>query len=185
MAFDPATVGAHTYAYSYDATGNRTTTRTDGTLPRTTHWDVNNPLPQVSDETNGSGALIADYRYDPLGEPQLLHTGAGNFYDHHDLPGSVTDLTSAAGVDQYTYAYDAYGTTKTTALTTSAPANPFAYTGQYQDPAGTALGYPLRARTYDPSTGRFTSTDGGIVGGVVGGIVGWRRPAGTTSPTST
>ncbi|GAQ55183.1 tRNA3(Ser-specific nuclease WapA precursor [Streptomyces acidiscabies] len=154
-----ATVGSHAYAYTYDATGNRTTTRTDGTLSRITHWDVNNPLPQVSDETNGSGTLIADYRYDPLGEPELLHTSAGNFYDHHDLSGSVTDLTSAAGVDQYTYAYDAYGTTKTTALTTSAPANPFAYTGQYQDPAGTALGYQLRARTYDPSTGRFTSTD--------------------------
>ncbi|EPD56525.1 YD repeat (two copies) [Streptomyces sp. HGB0020] len=154
-----ATLGSNTYAYTYDATGNRTTTHTNGTLSRTTQWDINNPLPQIADETNGSGTLIGNYRYDPLGEPQALHTSAGTYYDHHDLSGSVTDLTSSSGVDQYTYAYDAYGTTTTTALTTSAPANPFAYTGQYQDPAGSALGYQLRARTYDPTTGRFTSTD--------------------------
>ncbi|MFJ5308954.1 DUF6531 domain-containing protein [Streptomyces sp. NPDC088350] len=154
-----ATVGSTTYAYTYDAAGNRTTTKTNGTLSRTTYWDVNNPLPQVADETNGSGTLIGDYRYDPLGEPQALRTSGGSFYDHHDLSGSITDLTSSAGVDQTKYSYDAYGNTTATALVTGAPANPFAYTGQYQDPAGTALGYQLRARTYDPSTGRFTSTD--------------------------
>lgn len=154
-----ATVGSTTYAYTYDAAGNRTTTKTNGTLSRTTYWDIDNPLPQIADETNGSGTLIGDYRYDPLGEPQTLRTGAGTYYDHHDLSGSVTDLTSSAGVDQTKYGYDAYGTTTATTLVTGAPANPFAYTGQYQDPAGTALGYQLRARTYDPSTGRFTATD--------------------------
>ncbi|WP_405988357.1 DUF6531 domain-containing protein [Streptomyces sp. NBC_00986] len=154
-----ATVGSTAYTYTYDAAGNRTTTKTNGTLSRTTYWDVNNPLPQVADETSGSGTLIGDYRYDALGEPQTLRTSAGTYYDHHDLSGSITDLTSSAGVDQTKYSYDAYGTTTATTLVTGAPANPFAYTGQYQDPAGTALGYQLRARTYDPSTGRFTSTD--------------------------
>ncbi|WP_177235315.1 DUF6531 domain-containing protein [Streptomyces sp. MUSC 14] len=154
-----ATAGSNTYAYTYDATGNRSTTKTNGSLSRTTNWDINNPLPQIADETNGSGTLIGDYRYDPLGEPQALRTSAGTFYDHHDLSGSITDLTSSAGVDQYKYTYDAYGTTTATSLATGAPANPFAYTGQYRDPAGTALGYQLRARTYDPGTGRFTSTD--------------------------
>ncbi|MEU9452204.1 DUF6531 domain-containing protein [Streptomyces sp. NPDC048277] len=154
-----ATVGSTTYTYAYDADGNRTTTNTGSALTRTTYWDINNPLPQVADETNGSGTLIADYTYDPIGEPQALHTSAGTYYDHHDPQGSVTDLTSSTGVDQTSYTYDAYGNTTATNLTTTAPANPFAYTGQYQDPAGTALGYQLRARTYDPGTGRFTSTD--------------------------
>ena len=64
----PTTVtGKQTSAFTYDADGNRVTTKTNGTLSRTLTWDVNNPLPQIATETNGSGALIGDYAYDPLG----------------------------------------------------------------------------------------------------------------------
>ena len=37
-----------------------------------------------------------------------------------------------------------------------APANPFGFAGQYQDPTGL---YFMRARMYDPTTGRFISPD--------------------------
>ncbi|MFJ2272238.1 RHS repeat-associated core domain-containing protein [Streptomyces sp. NPDC087849] len=41
----------------------------------------------------------------------------------------------------------------------SPPANPFTYTGAYNEPTTDAAGYYLRARNYDPTTGRLTATD--------------------------
>ncbi len=65
-------------------------------------------------------------------------------------------LTDASGAVSHSYTYDPYGvTTETTA--SGAVANPWRYTGQYQD-AATGL-YKMGARYYQPELGRWTQPD--------------------------
>ncbi|MCZ4102452.1 MULTISPECIES: DUF6531 domain-containing protein [Streptomyces] len=154
-----ATTGGTSYTFTYDAGGNRTIASKAGTLQRTTAWDLNNSLPQIATETNGSGALIADYAYNPLEQIQTQQTAADAFFYHHDALGSVTDLTNSTGVNQYRNSYTAYGEQTQTKLAATAPADPFGYTGQYKESTPTTAGYNLRARNYDPIIGRFTSQD--------------------------
>lgn len=83
---------------------------------------------------------------------------AGTFWYHGDGFGSVTDVTSATGAAQYQYAYEPFGGARTaTKLVTTAPENRLQFHGQYLDAETTQ--YHLRARQYDPATGRFTATD--------------------------
>ncbi|MFF7637458.1 RHS repeat-associated core domain-containing protein [Kitasatospora sp. NPDC008050] len=146
------------YTFSNDAQGDRVTTTAGGKLARTAYWDINNTLPQLATETDASGALISDYTYDPLGNPQSQLTNSGTLYDHHDWLGSVTDLTDSTGTPQLRTSYDAFGQANTTNTTTSAPNNPFGYTGQYNDPY--LIGQQdVHARNYAPALGRFTTRD--------------------------
>ena len=81
---------------------------------------------------------------------------------HYDGLGSVVNLTSSTGVTQWTYAYLPYGGVRTeTKNQNQAPANVLRFTGQVLDPTGL---YQLRARSYDPATGRFISTDPAAAG---------------------
>lgn len=75
---------------------------------------------------------------------------------HRDGLGSVTDITSATGTPLAWTEYQPFGAVRTTGSATGAPAVPFAYAGQYRDPTGL---YDMRARAYDPTTGRFLSVD--------------------------
>ncbi len=147
------------YSFVNDDQGNRVSTSTDGTLARTDIWDINNALPQLATSTDGSGDLIGDYRTDPQGLPQSITTSGGVSYLHQDPLGSVTDLTSADGTLQEQYTYDPFGiATATPADGVTAPDNPFGFTGQLNDQVLTGK-QDLRARTYDPATGRFTGRD--------------------------
>lgn len=86
-----------------------------------------------------------------------MTTTAGSFYYHYDPLGNVVNLTDASGATQWTYSYEPYGNPLTTTQNGgSAPANPIRYSGQYLDTTGL---YNLRARQYDPTTGRFNETD--------------------------
>ncbi|MBA3355002.1 MAG: hypothetical protein H0U18_03505 [Pyrinomonadaceae bacterium] len=76
-----------------------------------------------------------------------------SFYYLSDRLGSVTHLTDAAGKVAASYAYDAFGKIKAKQGTI---ASPFGFTGRELDPTGL---YYYRARYYDPSLGRFLSTD--------------------------
>jgi RHS repeat-associated protein len=152
--------GPTTYSYVYDADGNRTSaTKAGSGLLRTTTWDINGSLPRVGAEYSGSGSLIADYQYNPLGQIQAETTGAGTFYHHRDLVGSITDLTDAEGDLQTSYSYTAFGEVTQSDKATSPPVNRFTYTGEYKEPTTDAAGHCLRARNYTPDTGRFTSRD--------------------------
>lgn len=165
LAYDPgnqltsAKTGTDTVTFTYDADGNRTAAAKNGVRQRTSYWDINNPLVTIAAETNGTGQLQSSYTYDPQGQVESLKTSAGPFYYHHDGLGSVTALTNTAGTNQYTYSYNAFGKPTTNKLATTAPPNPFTYTGQYEEPATTSADYYLRARNYDPELGRFTSQD--------------------------
>ncbi|MCC3766281.1 RHS repeat-associated core domain-containing protein [Streptomyces sp. UNOC14_S4] len=151
--------GGNTFAFTYDADGNRTTASKAGTLQRTTQWDINSPLPQVATETNGSGGVIGNYAYNPVGQIESTLQGTAAFYYHHDGLGSVTELTDGKGTNQYRYRYDGFGNLTADKLTSNPPSNPFTYTGQYKEPTSSTLGYNLRARSYAPDQGRFLSRD--------------------------
>ncbi|MEV6675066.1 RHS repeat-associated core domain-containing protein [Streptomyces sp. NPDC051162] len=151
--------GGNAFAFTYDADGNRTTASKAGVLQRTTQWDINAPLPQVATETNGTGGLIGNYAYSPVGQVESTLQGTAAFYYHHDGLGSVTDLTDAKGANQYRYSYDGFGNLTADKLTSNPPSNPFTYAGQYKEPTSSTLGYNLRARSYAPDQGRFLSRD--------------------------
>src|SRR4029077_7030388 len=87
---------------------------------------------------------------EPLSE---LRAGTSSYYEQDGL-GSVTSLSSLAGLLSNTYTYDSFGkVTKSTGTLT----NPFQYTGREFDPE-TGI-YDYRARYYDQGVGRFISED--------------------------
>lgn len=153
------TAGTDTYNYTYDADGYRTKASKGTTTLRTTSWDTNSSLGVIGAEYTPSGTMTAEYQYNPLGQIQTQSTGATNYYLHHDQLGSVTDITDAAGNARIRYAYTAFGEATKTDVAASPPTNPFTYTGAYAEPTTEAAGYYLRARNYDPTTGRLTGTD--------------------------
>ncbi len=80
-------------------------------------------------------------------------SGVQTYYDADGL-GSTSDLTNGSATKADGYTYDAFGTA------THSPGSstqPFQFTGQQTD-ADSGLQY-LRARYYDPATGRFLSRD--------------------------
>jgi RHS repeat-associated protein len=93
---------------------------------------------------------------DPAGNLVGLRDGTSRSYFLFDGLGSVVAVTNASGSVTNSYTYDPYGvTTETTS--SGAVANPWRYTGQYQD-ASTGL-YKIGARYYQPELGRWTQPD--------------------------
>ncbi len=92
----------------------------------------------------------------PVGLVSTGGAGAtGRFYPLTDSQGSVRFLTDSSGNVVRSYTYTPYGTATTT--TSSASTTPYQYTSENLD-SETGLNY-LRARYYDPTTGRFISRD--------------------------
>lgn len=150
-----STASGSTVAYSYDGDGARVRSVVGATTVNY-QWDKNHVLPQLASERDGSNGLLRRYisGLSTIGQS----TSAGDFYFHRDSAGSVTNVTDASGVTQWTRLFEPFGLKRTeTNNSGSAPAVPLQYTGEYSDPT-TAL-YDLRARQYDPSTGRFLSED--------------------------
>jgi RHS repeat-associated protein len=113
-----------------------------------------NTLLGVTAATDGS-ATVATIR-DPGSGLVGLRTGASRSYYLLDGLGSVAAVTNSSGSVTNSYAYDPYGvTTETTSI--GAVANPWRYTGQYQD-TSTGL-YKMGARYYQPELGRWTQPD--------------------------
>jgi RHS repeat-associated protein len=147
-----------TYAYTYDGDGKRvrtTTTTPLGTTVANDAWDVTQPVPEVAVERDGAGGVTRRYGYG-LDRISTTAGGAASFY-LHDALGSVANLTSAGGTKQWTYTYTPFGRTGTTTHDDpTAVDQPMRFTGEHLDATGL---YHLRARQYDPTTGRFATTD--------------------------
>src|SRR5438105_1754373 len=114
-------------------------------------WDVAGSLPLLIKD--GSTAYV----FGPAGLPLEQINASTTYWFHHDQLGSTRLITDSTGIALATYAYDPYGSL---ASSTGTITNPFRYSGQYQDTESGA--YYLRARTYDPGTGQFISTDPAI-----------------------
>ncbi|MEV8595029.1 RHS repeat-associated core domain-containing protein [Streptomyces sp. NPDC052012] len=163
-AYDPlgrvksSTIGTDTYTFVNDADGNRTITNKNGALSRTSRWDVVNPLAQIATDTDSTGALIADYQYNPEGIAESQNRSSGTFFMRHDRQNSISAVYDAAGKENYTYSYSAWGVPTGKASITDGQTSIFGYTGQYKDPVLSGRLY-LRERSYDPSNRRFTTPD--------------------------
>jgi RHS repeat-associated protein len=143
----------------YDAFGNRVSKTVNGVTTQYLVEDDVNPtgLPQVVEETV-NGAVTRSYTYglERISEAQPIQGAWTPSFYEYDGAGSVRQLTNlAANVTVTdTYEYDAFGNTVNK---TGATPNNYLYRGEQFDPD---LGlYYLRARYYNPATGRFLSVD--------------------------
>ena len=148
------TDGETTASYTYDVDGLRLSKTVDGKTTKHV-WDGNQQLvADVLDSELYSANcylrgtnLVATYSYQN-GEK------TGYTYYTQNAHGDVVNLTDSTGEITKSYTYDAFGVEKNI---DDSDTNAFRYCGEYYDSeSGTIY---LRARYYDPSTGRFVSRD--------------------------
>jgi RHS repeat-associated protein len=152
------TDAGQTVTYSYDGDGKRLSGTVSGQSPSATTyvWDINWPLNQLIRESDGSGSLRR--RYIHGNDLISMTSGGADYFFHHDRLGSVTNITSSAGAEQWTYIYEPFGSLRSsTMVDPGAPPNLMRFTGGLFD-SETAQ-YHLRARQYDSALGRFTAID--------------------------
>lgn len=156
--------------YEYTAEGVRASEVVNGTSTRYV-IDAFGPsgysqvVEEWSDGSTGAPILLASFvfgsRLTPISQTKVTHdsndqvtgTQTGLFLtDGHSGVRQVIDAATGAVI--LANRYDAFGTTISTAGTF---ATPIGYQGQWFDPV---LGqYVMRARLYDPTSGRFTAMD--------------------------
>jgi RHS repeat-associated protein len=154
--------GTTTITMKYDAFGNRVSKAvTTAGVTTTTQYLVDDLNPtgyaQVLDELTGpigSAAVSRTYTYGLQRISQVQITGNVLSYYQYDGGGSVRQLTNSAGQVTDSYEYDAFGNSFTKVGTTP---NNYLYRGEQYD-SDLSL-YYLRARYYNPLTGRFLSRD--------------------------
>lgn len=141
-------------SFQYDAMGNRRIATRNSTVTKYVLDMLG--MADVLAELNGSNAA-QNYYIHGLGlVARVKGDGSTIHYYHADFRGSVVAMTNASQTITHKYQYDEYGN-----LTNSQEAdnNPFRYVGTYGIMYETAdLSY-MRARYYDPTIGRFNSTD--------------------------
>jgi RHS repeat-associated protein len=174
-----------TATYGYDADG-RQTSRTDGGTTTTYVYDALDRLAEVQEQGvtlvgyqyNGDGLRVATTSggvtrrsvWDLAGIGQELNDGvneyvwgprgligqsamSGTAYAHADALGSIRIVTGGSGTEVGSTDFSAFGLTEQQVGTQLA----YGFTGEKQD-SQTGLLY-LRARWFDPRTGRFLSLD--------------------------
>lgn len=162
---DTVVVGGQTIGYHYDAGGRLVRKDVNGSAQTYFLWNGDNLLAELS----GSGTtLVAEYSY--YGGLDNLHAIVVNGveYDaHSDVLGNVQLLTDSAQSVKRIYGYDDWGN-----LTGGADNLPFNGADRARWKGALWLGneanlYYMRARWYEPATGRFLSEDPkGLVAGV-------------------
>ena len=140
----------------YDAFGNRVAKIANGVTTQYLVDDLNpTGYAQVVEEVV-NGAVERQYTYglQRISEDQPINgTWTPSFYGYDGF-GSVRQLTNVSASITDTYNYDAFGNLLNSTGTTP---NNYLYRGEQFD---TDLGlYYLRARYYNPQTGRFLSRD--------------------------
>jgi RHS repeat-associated protein len=149
--------GISTLQYLYNGDGVRVAEIMDG-LRSDFVQDVNRPLPQLL--TSRQGGTVTQYLHG-LGLIGEEKGGTGPMagpavwqYTLADAIGSVRQLTDAQGQTTMAQHFDPFGNVMSAA---SNATTTFGFAGEEQDPT-TGLVH-LRARTYNPATGRFLQQD--------------------------
>ena len=153
--------GATKVSYGYDALGRRISrTQETGSNKTETQWllDTAHPYSEIITErtrTNGGAWQVTSYTHTPDGVGLQIAENKGGQTRHiyADAQGSTRLVTDAQGNTLETLDFDAFGNESTT----NTKETRHRYTGESFDSA-TGL-YHLRARDYDPQTGRFISMD--------------------------
>ena len=153
------TDGTVAVTLAYDADGNRVAKTVNGVTTRYLVDDLNpTGYAQVVEEVT-AGAVTRQYTYglQRISQTQqIANAWTPSFYgyDGESVGGSVRLLTDLTGTVTDTYDFDGFGNEVNT---TGSTPNVYLYRGEQFDPDLSL--YYLRARFYDPSTGRFVSTD--------------------------
>jgi len=147
--------------FTYNGDGQRVQ-KIDSTGTTNHVWDGQNILL----ETNGSNIIQVVYTLQPMLYGNLIsqwRSGTASFYLFDGL-GSTIQLANATGTVTDSYLYDSFGNAL---LASGSTTNPFRYAGQVGYYVGVdVVPYYVRARYYDPQTGRFFARDPlGFAGG--------------------
>ena len=166
--------------FTYDGEGNRIEKNIDSQITKFI-VDSNHPLPNVIAETNEEGA-IQSYYIHGLGLISKTSADASQInYYHYDPIGSTVALSNTSGDITDQYLYDAFGNIN---RRTGNTPNPFQYVGQLgiqNDETGL---FYMRARYYNPESGKFISRDPiGLVGGLNGYLYGNQNPISQIDPS--
>jgi RHS repeat-associated protein len=149
-----------TVGYTQDASGNRTSRTVNGLLDATWAWDDLSSLPMRIGEYDPAGTLTTGWLPDPTSSTgaSLAQTSGGvsSWLLNDPFVNTVATVSTTGNTVSGTRTMDAFGAQRTTATGSLADAS-VGFAGQYLDTA-TGL-YDMRARDYDPSSGRFTATD--------------------------
>ncbi|WP_432835727.1 RHS repeat-associated core domain-containing protein [Dactylosporangium sp. CA-092794] len=140
--------------YTYDEAGNRTSRTVNGAADAAWTWDTLGDLATRLDETTAGGATTHQWWADPvsaLGTAVADTAGPTPIWLLGDYQGSITDAATAAGLTS-SQTLDPFGNP-----VSGTSGGPLGFHGQYRDDQ-TGL-YDVRARDYDPATGRFTAPD--------------------------
>jgi RHS repeat-associated protein len=138
-----------TLGYRYNGDGGRVAKTVGGTETRYT-LDPAAGLVQVLVETTGGQSTVYLYGHDLLGEEE----GTAWAWHLGDGLGSVRQLTDGDGDVTLAQGYTPFGVLL---WSEGSGASAYGFTGEQEDPsAGLVF---LRARYYDPATGRFISKD--------------------------
>ena len=147
-----------TWTHGYDALGNRVQVETDGVVTTYTVDANGNVLAEYV-----NGIFVRSY----IQGNQLaafVDANGNTYYYSSDLLGSTIGITDDQGVTVNSYLYDSFGNVLGS---TEGVANDFEFVGGYglmSNASGTTF---VRARNYDPVSGRWISEDPiGISGGV-------------------
>ena len=147
--------------FAYNGDDARVSRNTGG---RTTRWlqDVVADLPvALRETTTGGWTEQRDYTWGNELLSQEATQGSGGWQALlPDGLGSIRALTNVQGQITNTYDYDAFGNDR---APQTSRATSYGFAGEPVDPS-TGLTY-LRARYYDPITGRFTARDNLVQGG--------------------
>ncbi len=140
----------------YDGDGNRVAKTVNGTTTKYLVDDLNpTGYAQVVEEI-GTGGVQRTYTYglQRISQTQFINSAWQTSFYNYDGFGSVRMLTDITGAVTDTYDYDAWG--NIVSSTGSTP-NVYLYRGEQFDPDLQL--YYLRARYFNPLTGRFLTRD--------------------------
>ncbi len=145
--------GGKSITYGYDGDGNRTSRSGDGA--QTTYaWSPFGSVPQLAEET--TGGVLTSYVH---GEgPIAAQTGDDVLFFHLDPIGSTNAVTDAEGELVASFYYSAYGEVVGTG-DRAGDVDLLFHAQQLDRFSGL---YNMRARQYDPDTGRFTQREPAI-----------------------
>lgn len=145
---------------AYNGMGDLMTRSTGGGTIRFHYNHALGLTPIVAEQDAGSSQFLRYYIWSPEGELLYMidatNSNAVSYY-HFDRVGSALALTSGAGAVTDAYAYSVFGFV---AARSGSNPQPFTYVGRYGVRAESAAGlYHMRARYFDPVSGRFLSPD--------------------------
>ena len=145
--------GAQTTSFKYDGAGNRIEKNINGVASYQFVNDLSGSMSRVLVAKNIPGATSTYYIYDG---PNLVSQGGtastSRQYYLDDGIGNIRAVVDSTGNTVQAYSFDPYGNQVTGSNTSN-----FNYENQQMD---SEMGlYYLRARSYDPTLGSFTSRD--------------------------